>query len=90
MSVHHDPRTRLHGRQGALRGEHPGRASSPINKVHDGLPRPGTRRHPTEVVTVAAAARKEFIHDVREHKHPERRGKVGNALAAVKEEFGLG
>jgi hypothetical protein len=31
----HDPHTGLHSEQGALSGEHPGRARSPIVKVHD-------------------------------------------------------
>jgi catechol 2,3-dioxygenase-like lactoylglutathione lyase family enzyme len=31
----HDPHTGLHSEQGALRGEHPGRARDPIVKVHD-------------------------------------------------------
>lgn len=35
MSVHHDPHTGLHSEQGALEGEHRGRAAEPIIKVHD-------------------------------------------------------
>ncbi|MDV7086706.1 VOC family protein [Rhodococcus opacus] len=35
MSVHHDPHTGLHSEQGALAGEHRGRAAEPIIKVHD-------------------------------------------------------
>ncbi|TWP49465.1 2,3-dihydroxybiphenyl 1,2-dioxygenase [Lentzea tibetensis] len=35
MSDHHDPHTGLHSEQGALAGEHPGRVSDPIVKVHD-------------------------------------------------------
>ncbi|QGN49748.1 VOC family protein [Micromonospora sp. WMMD558] len=35
MIEHHDPHTGLHSEQGALRGEHPGRARNPIVKVHD-------------------------------------------------------
>ena len=31
----HDPHTGLHSEQGALQGEHPGRARNPIVKVHD-------------------------------------------------------
>lgn len=36
------------------------------------------------------AAQRESVHDVPNTSTPERRGKVGNALAAVEEEFGLG
>ncbi|WP_103338268.1 VOC family protein [Amycolatopsis sp. CA-126428] len=32
---HHDPHSGLHSEQGALAGEHPGRAAEPIVKVHD-------------------------------------------------------
>ncbi|MFG3581155.1 VOC family protein [Micromonospora chersina] len=35
MIDRHDPHTGLHSEQGALRGEHPGRARNPILKVHD-------------------------------------------------------
>ncbi|MFI7432211.1 VOC family protein [Micromonospora haikouensis] len=35
MSEHHDPHAGLHSEQGALPGEHPGRARNPIVKVHD-------------------------------------------------------
>lgn len=35
MSVHHDPHTGLHSEQGALAGDHRGRAAEPIIKVHD-------------------------------------------------------
>ncbi|MGI5461159.1 VOC family protein [Streptomyces sp. CA-249302] len=35
MSGQQDPHTDLHSEHGALRGEHPGRASDPIVKVHD-------------------------------------------------------
>ncbi|MFC0432546.1 VOC family protein [Kutzneria buriramensis] len=35
MIDRHDPHTGLHSEQGALRGEHPGRAPDPIIKVHD-------------------------------------------------------
>ena len=35
MSDHHDPHTGLHSEQGALAGEHPGRATNPVVKVHD-------------------------------------------------------
>lgn len=35
MSVHHDPHVGLHSEQGALAGEHQGRAAEPIIKVHD-------------------------------------------------------
>ncbi|NES27958.1 2,3-dihydroxybiphenyl 1,2-dioxygenase [Micromonospora terminaliae] len=35
MINRHDPHTGLHSEQGALRGEHPGRARNPIVKVHD-------------------------------------------------------
>ncbi|MBC2642634.1 MULTISPECIES: VOC family protein [unclassified Rhodococcus (in: high G+C Gram-positive bacteria)] len=35
MSDHHDPHTGLHSEQGALRGEHGGRAAEPIIKVDD-------------------------------------------------------
>ncbi|MER7458013.1 VOC family protein [Micromonospora sp. NPDC126480] len=35
MIEHHDPHTGLHSEQGALPGEHPGRARNPIVKVHD-------------------------------------------------------
>ncbi|MFR9779646.1 VOC family protein [Micromonospora sp. MS34] len=35
MIEHHDPHTGLHSEQGALPGEHPGRAGNPIVKVHD-------------------------------------------------------
>jgi catechol 2,3-dioxygenase-like lactoylglutathione lyase family enzyme len=35
MSTHHDPHTGLHSEQGALAGEHPGRAANPVVKVHD-------------------------------------------------------
>ena len=35
MSDRHDPHTGLHSEQGALSGEHPGRARNPIVKVHD-------------------------------------------------------
>ncbi len=31
----HDPHTGLHSEQGALAGEHPGRATDPVIKVHD-------------------------------------------------------
>jgi hypothetical protein len=35
MTAHHDPHTGLHSEQGALAGEHRGRAAEPIIKVHD-------------------------------------------------------
>ncbi|MFI6159043.1 VOC family protein [Micromonospora haikouensis] len=35
MIEHHDPHTGLHSEQGALPGEHPGRARNPTVKVHD-------------------------------------------------------
>lgn len=35
MTDGHDPHTGLHSEQGALRGEHPGRARNPVVKVHD-------------------------------------------------------
>ncbi|NGP05032.1 2,3-dihydroxybiphenyl 1,2-dioxygenase [Rhodococcus sp. 14C212] len=35
MSVHHDPHTGLHSEQGALAGEHRGKAAEPIIKVFD-------------------------------------------------------
>ncbi|MEG3632413.1 VOC family protein [Micromonospora palythoicola] len=35
MIERHDPHTGLHSEQGALPGEHPGRARNPIVKVHD-------------------------------------------------------
>lgn len=35
MSVHHDPHVGLHSEQGALAGEHQGRAAEPIIKVYD-------------------------------------------------------
>src|SRR5438876_12303947 len=35
MIDHHDPHSGLHSEQGALPGEHPGRARNPIVKVHD-------------------------------------------------------
>jgi hypothetical protein len=35
MSSHHDPHSGLHSEQGALAGEHPGRAASPLVKVHE-------------------------------------------------------
>jgi catechol 2,3-dioxygenase-like lactoylglutathione lyase family enzyme len=35
MEALHDPHTGLHSEQGALAGEHPGRAINPIIKVHD-------------------------------------------------------
>jgi catechol 2,3-dioxygenase-like lactoylglutathione lyase family enzyme/predicted enzyme related to lactoylglutathione lyase len=35
MSNDHDPHRGLHSEQGALAGEHPGRAASPVVKVHD-------------------------------------------------------
>jgi Glyoxalase/Bleomycin resistance protein/Dioxygenase superfamily len=35
MIDHHDPHTGLHSEQGAVAGEHPGRAANPIIKVHD-------------------------------------------------------
>jgi catechol 2,3-dioxygenase-like lactoylglutathione lyase family enzyme len=35
MEALHDPHTGLHSEQGALAGEHPGRAVNPIIKVHD-------------------------------------------------------
>ncbi|WP_158852145.1 VOC family protein [Saccharothrix deserti] len=35
MTNHRDPHAGLHSEQGALRGEHPGRAANPIVKVHD-------------------------------------------------------
>ena len=35
MSDHHDPHAGLHSEQGALAGEHPGRARNPVVKVHD-------------------------------------------------------
>ncbi|GAA3467454.1 VOC family protein [Nonomuraea roseola] len=35
MMDHHDPHTGLHSEQGAMKGEHPGRAANPIIKVHD-------------------------------------------------------
>ena len=35
MNDHHDSHTGLHSEQGALAGEHPGRATNPIVKVHD-------------------------------------------------------
>ncbi|WP_410816828.1 VOC family protein [Micromonospora sp. 050-3] len=35
MIEHHDPHTGLHSEQGALPGEHPGRARNPVVKVHD-------------------------------------------------------
>ena len=35
MSDHHDPHSGLHSEQGALAGEHPGRAANPVVKVHD-------------------------------------------------------
>jgi catechol 2,3-dioxygenase-like lactoylglutathione lyase family enzyme len=35
MIDQHDPHTGLHSEQGALTGEHPGRARNPIVKVHD-------------------------------------------------------
>lgn len=35
MNEHHDAHTGLHSEQGPLRGEHPGRATNPIVKVHD-------------------------------------------------------
>ncbi|MFI6317156.1 VOC family protein [Nonomuraea sp. NPDC050556] len=35
MIDHHDPHAGLHSEQGALKGEHPGRAPNPIVKVHD-------------------------------------------------------
>ena len=35
MNTHHDPHTGLHSEQGALAGEHPGRAANPVVKVRD-------------------------------------------------------
>ena len=35
MSNDHDPHSGLHSEQGVLAGEHPGRAASPVVKVHD-------------------------------------------------------
>src|SRR4029453_17723698 len=35
MSDHHDPHAGLHSEQGALAGEHPGRAVNPVVKVYD-------------------------------------------------------
>jgi len=35
MANRRDPHTDLHSDQGALRGEHPGRAANPVVKVHD-------------------------------------------------------
>jgi hypothetical protein len=35
MSGHHGTHNDLHGEQGGLRGEHPGRARNPVTKVHD-------------------------------------------------------
>ncbi|GAA4636729.1 VOC family protein [Actinoallomurus vinaceus] len=35
MTSRHDPHTGLHSEQGARPGEHPGRASDPVVKVHD-------------------------------------------------------
>src|SRR5690242_18530851 len=35
MTKHRDPHAGLHSEQGALRGEHPGRAVDPVVKVHD-------------------------------------------------------
>src|SRR6201994_621266 len=35
MNDHRDPHTGLHSEQGARAGEHPGRATDPIVKVHD-------------------------------------------------------
>ncbi|MGC3862418.1 VOC family protein [Micromonospora chersina] len=35
MIDRHDPHAGLHSEQGALRGEHPGRARNPVLKVHD-------------------------------------------------------
>ncbi|MER6590871.1 VOC family protein [Micromonospora purpureochromogenes] len=35
MAERHDPHTGLHSEQGALPGEHPGRARNPLVKVHD-------------------------------------------------------
>ncbi|MBV6762312.1 VOC family protein [Rhodococcus opacus] len=35
MNSHSDPHADLHSEQGALRGEHPGRAANPVVKVHD-------------------------------------------------------
>src|SRR6476469_10458733 len=35
MSDHHDPHTGLHSTQGGRPGEHPGRAPTPVGKVHD-------------------------------------------------------
>ena len=59
MIDHRDPHTGLHSEQGALAGEHPGRAANPVVKVHDlawlefekpdlragGAVRPGVRVH---------------------------------------------
>ncbi|MBV9058506.1 MAG: 2,3-dihydroxybiphenyl 1,2-dioxygenase, partial [Pseudonocardiales bacterium] len=35
MSTEQDPHSGLHSEQGAVVGEHPGRAGNPIVKVHD-------------------------------------------------------
>ncbi|MEK6440371.1 VOC family protein [Pseudonocardia sp. T1-2H] len=35
MTTHHDPHAGLHSEQGALAGEHPGRATNPVLKVRD-------------------------------------------------------
>ena len=35
MTAHHGPHSDLHSEQGALRGEHPGRAANPTIKVKD-------------------------------------------------------
>ncbi|GAA3467464.1 hypothetical protein GCM10018965_020170 [Nonomuraea roseola] len=82
MSEYHDPHlpcTASKARHG--RAAPAGRVTRSSGSTTDF--RPGTRRHPAEIVTAAAAARDESIRDAGEDKHAERRGQVGNALAAA-------